>query len=528
MAVGLTPYTDIKDSGVGWLGHVPAHWKVLPNRAIFSEINDRGHAQEQMLAVTISKGVIPQKELLEDSSKKDSSRLDRSGYKLVQPGDIAYNKMRAWQGALGVSDYRGIISPAYIVQRPRTSALARYLHYLFRTPAFAKEAERWSYGITSDMWSLRPEHFKMIYSCVPPVPEQSAIARFLDHSTARIDRCISAKEKLIALLEEQKQIIIHEAVTGQIDVRTGEPYPEYKKSGVEHFGKVPKCWRIVPLKRILAKLVDCVHKTAPKLDASDFFVIRTTAVREGKLIWDGTYCTDKDSFDEWTRRCVPRGGDVIFTREAPAGEACLVPTGRRVCLGQRTVLLRPDHERCDPSFLVHMIYAGPPKFHIELASQGSTVGHFNVDDIGSMPILLPTMDEQKQIVDMLALKSGKIEEAGKRINRELSLLRKFRTRLVADVVTGKLDIREAAIELPDTNVTCWEDGVDTIQTQSKPIRIHTEPNTALQRRRMRDGLDELPSGGTQPPQDQPCVGLRQNEDSAVCAARKPRRRRHDH
>ena len=193
MAVGLTPYAEIKDSGVGWLGHVPAHWKVLPNRTIFSEINDRGHAQEQMLAVTISKGVIPQKELLEDSSKKDSSRLDRSGYKLVQPGDIAYNKMRAWQGALGVSGYRGIISPAYIVQRPRTSALARYLHYLFRTPAFAKEAERWSYGITSDMWSLRSEHFKIIYSCVPPLPEQTAIARFLDHATDRIDRYIRAK-----------------------------------------------------------------------------------------------------------------------------------------------------------------------------------------------------------------------------------------------------------------------------------------------------------------------------------------------
>ena len=250
MAVGLTPYAEIKDSGVGWLGRVPAHWKVLPNRAIFSEINDRGHAQEQMLAVTISKGIIPQKELLEDSSKKDSSRLDRSGYKLVQPGDIAYNKMRAWQGALGVSDYRGIISPAYIVQRPRTSALARYLHYLFRTPAFAKEAERWSYGITSDMWSLRPEHFKMIYSCVPPLPEQSAIVRFLDHATDRIDRCIRAKEKLITLLEEQKQAIIYQAITGQIEVCTDLPYPAYKDSRVDWLGEIPKHWNVLRVKQV--------------------------------------------------------------------------------------------------------------------------------------------------------------------------------------------------------------------------------------------------------------------------------------
>src|SRR5262249_17468630 len=138
---------------------------------------------------------------------------DKSAYKRVRPGDIAYNKMRAWQGALGASDYYGIVSPAYVVQRPREGANSRYLHYLLRTPAFAKEAERWSYGITSDMWSLRPEHFRMIYGCLPSLPEQAAIVRFLDHADRRTQRCIRAKQKLIKLLEEQKQAIIHRAVT---------------------------------------------------------------------------------------------------------------------------------------------------------------------------------------------------------------------------------------------------------------------------------------------------------------------------
>ena len=154
---------------------------------------------------------------LADSSKKDSSRLDKSAYKLVRPGDIAYNKMRAWQGAIGVSDYQGIISPAYVVQRPREDADSRYLHYLLRTPAFATEAERWSYGITSDMWSLRPEHFRMIYGCLPPPEEQAGIVRFLDHADRRIRRYIAAKKKLIALLNEQKQAIIHHAVTRGLD-----------------------------------------------------------------------------------------------------------------------------------------------------------------------------------------------------------------------------------------------------------------------------------------------------------------------
>ena len=159
---------NTRSRGKHWLGRVPQHWSVLPNRALFGEVKDRDHPDEEMLSVTITRGIVRQKALLADSSKKDSSNQDKSKYKLVQPRDIAYNKMRAWQGAIGASDLRGIISPAYVVVRLREERdLPRYFHHLYRTPHFAKEAERWSYGITSDMWSLRPEHFKMIYARSP-------------------------------------------------------------------------------------------------------------------------------------------------------------------------------------------------------------------------------------------------------------------------------------------------------------------------------------------------------------------------
>ena len=292
--------------------------------------------------------------------------------------------------------------------------------------------------------------------------EQRAIARYLDHMDRRIQKYIRAKEKLIALLDEYKQALIHQAVTGQIDVRTDEPYAEYKESGVEWVEMAPKHWSVVPLKRVLTKLVDCEHKTAPRVDTSKCYVIRTTAVRNGSLNWEGAYCTDPNSFEEWTRRCVPRYGDVIFTREAPAGEACIVPRGRQVCLGQRTVLLRPDHGRYAPSFLVHMIYQGPPKVRIELATQGTTVGHFNVDDVGSMPVLLPTIQEQKRIVATLALMTGRIDEASSQTQQELHLLNEFRTRLIADIVTGKLDVREPAAKLPE---------VDTIRNEADLVAL---------------------------------------------------------
>lgn len=240
----LTPYPAMKDSGVPWLGQVPEHWDVVPNRAVFMEVNERGHDDEQMLSVTITQGIIKQRELLDGSSKKDSSRQDKSAYKLVRPGDIAYNKMRAWQGALGSSDFLGIVSPAYVVVRPRAENNSAYFHYLMRTPIFAKEAERWSYGITSDMWSLRPEHFRLIYTVLPPLEEQAAIVRYLDYADRRIRRTIAAKQKLIKLLQEQKQVIIHQAVTRGLD-----PNVKLKPSGVEWLGDVPEGWEVVPLKR---------------------------------------------------------------------------------------------------------------------------------------------------------------------------------------------------------------------------------------------------------------------------------------
>lgn len=241
----LRAYPEYIPTGIDWLGEIPSHWMSFPNRTLFHEIIDRNHPDEQMLSVTIGHGITTQRSLLEDSSKKDSSNLDRSAYKLVQTGDLVYNKMRAWQGAIGISNFEGIVSPAYIVLRPAATQYPDYVHYLFRTPAFAKEAERWSYGITSDQWSLRSEDFKQIYSLLPPLAEQIAIANFLDAMDARITTYIAAKRKMIALLEEQKQAIINQAVTRVLD-----PDVPLKPSGVDWLGDIPAHWEVRRAKQI--------------------------------------------------------------------------------------------------------------------------------------------------------------------------------------------------------------------------------------------------------------------------------------
>ena len=266
----------------------------------------------------------------------------------------------------------------------------------------------------------------------------------MDSANGRLERAIRAKRKVIVLLNEQKQAIIHRAVTRGLD-----PSVPLKPSGIPWLGDIPRHWEVLALKRVLRRLLDCEHKTAPHVEESAFRVVRTTGVRHGALRIRGTYCTSSDAFHAWTRRGLPEPGDVVFTREAPAGEACIVPEDMNVCLGQRTVLMKPNKRRLDPQFLVHMIYAGPPRISITLASQGSTVGHFNMADIGSLTILLPPRQEQDEIVAAVVEQTAGLDIAMSRLEREIELLREYRTRLVADVVTGKLDVREAAAGLPD-------------------------------------------------------------------------------
>jgi type I restriction enzyme S subunit len=269
------------------------------------------------------------------------------------------------------------------------------------------------------------DRFEKICSPFPPANEQTAIARFLAWATNRLDRAIGAKRRIIALLQEQKQAIIHRAVTRGLD-----PAVPLKDSGIPWLGEIPEHWEVLALKRVLSRLVDCEHKTSPFVQNSDYRVIRTSAVRNGVLRWQGTYCTSAKAFNEWTQRAAPEAGDVIFTREAPAGEAFIIPKGAKVCLGQRTVLMKPQKEVYDSQFLVHMIYAGPP------------------------------LSEQIEIVAKVAELTESPSLAIDKIEREITLLRKYRTRLIADVVTGKLDVREVAAQLPDEidSSAAFEDG----------------------------------------------------------------------
>ena len=449
MIADLKPYPEYKESGLPWLGDIPRHWSLLPNRALFAEVKDRDHPDEEMLSVTITRGIVKQKTLLEGSSKKDSSNLDKTAYKLVQPRDIAYNKMRAWQGAIGASALRGIISPAYVVMRLRNDGdLPGYFHHLYRTPQFAKEAERWSYGITSDMWSLRPEHFKMIYTPEPPPAEQAAIARFLDWANGRLERAIRAKRKVIALLNEQKQAIIHRAVTRGLD-----PSVPLKPSGIPWLGDIPAHWKVWRLGHAIRLQTGYPFASTGFVQGeSGTRLLRGVNVTPSEIRWDEVVRWQRqigDGLDGFALQV----GDVVLGMDRPIiGSGVRAATIREddtpSLLLQRVARLRST-DILDAEFLLLLLRGRLFREYMAPIFTGVSVPHLSPQQIRNFRVPLPSIHEQRKIVAQLTVQTSEPDTAISRLEREIDLLREYRTRLVADVVTGKLDVREAAATLPE-------------------------------------------------------------------------------
>ncbi|RMF46519.1 MAG: restriction endonuclease subunit S, partial [Bacteroidetes bacterium] len=210
----LQPYPAYKHSGVEWLGEVPEHWEVRRIKTLFRETDERnGDRRSPLLSLTRERGIVPQAE----ASNRIASVEDLSNYKVCKSGDLIMNRMQAWSGMFAVSGIEGVISPDYSVFQPKGPIDVRYFEALFKTPALVDEFAKRSKGIGSGFNRLYTPDFGAVPIASPPLHEQTAIVRFLDWADRRIRRYIHAKQKLIKLLEEYKQALIHQAVTGKID-----------------------------------------------------------------------------------------------------------------------------------------------------------------------------------------------------------------------------------------------------------------------------------------------------------------------
>ncbi len=216
---GIDPDAPMRDSGVGWLGRVPAHWDVLRIAALFREVSRPADPALPVLSVSIHDGVTDGELADEDRDRKVALSEDRTKYQGVAPGDLVYNMMRAWQGAFGAVMVKGLVSPAYVVAAPVTTFRTKFIEHLLHTKSAAEEIRRFSRGIADFRMRLYWDHFRALKVCLPPLEEQDRILSEIDAETARIDGLISLTERSIDLLREKRAALITAAVTGKIDVR---------------------------------------------------------------------------------------------------------------------------------------------------------------------------------------------------------------------------------------------------------------------------------------------------------------------
>jgi type I restriction enzyme S subunit len=246
MSVTLKPYSEYRDSGVSWLGKIPAHWEVRRIKYLLREVNSRSSTgQERLLSVSQYTGVTPRRSR-EGGDEPDTRAASLIGYKQVAQDDLVVNIMLAWNGSLGVARSSGIVSPAYCVYRFNNHAEPWYYHNLLRLPLYKGRIKVDSTGVVESRLRLYSDDLFRIEALVPHREEQAMIALFVDVFGSRINRLIRAKQRLIELLNEQKQAIIHRAVTRGLD-----PNVPLKPSGIDWLGGVPEHWEVSRLGRFI-------------------------------------------------------------------------------------------------------------------------------------------------------------------------------------------------------------------------------------------------------------------------------------
>jgi type I restriction enzyme S subunit len=284
---------------------------------------------------------------------------------------------------------------------------------------------------------------------VPPPSEQRSIARFLDAKTAQIDALVAKKRQLIAKLKEKRSALITRTVTRGLPPEAAkaaglEPNPEMKYSGVEWIGELPVHWRAMRAKYLCLAVVDCKNRTPEYFDDGDYLVVRTTDVRDGQLTFDRMLRTDAENFLIWTERGAPKRGDVVFTREAPAGEAAIFDGSVAMCLGQRMMYFRADQRKLDPRYLLHWLYGSAAKGYIDSMSGGSTVTHLRVGQVHDFPVATPPIAEQQAIARFIDAKALELDQLVSQAEVAITRLTEYRQALITSAVTGKIDVRELA------------------------------------------------------------------------------------
>lgn len=425
------PYPDYKRTDLKWFEYLPESWGILRAKQMFRLVVEKAPKNNQMelLSVYTHIGVRPRKSLEQRGNKASTT----DGYWVVKEGDMICNKLLAWMGAIGASHYQGVTSPAYDILRPVKPCNTDYYHFLFRTKRYLQQFKIRSRGIMDMRLRLYFDQFGQIPIPVPPRPEQDQIVAYLRVQDAHIARFIKAKRDLIKLLTEQKLRIIDHAVTRGLDASVA-----LKPSGIEWLGEMPEHWKALKLKFATKRIVG---GSTPKSDETSYW--------DGGIVWVTPRDISKtDSLHTSLRTISAAGlqscastlvppGSIVITSRAPVGNVAIARVELCTNQGCKAVVPAPDIAISDFLFLLLLRM----KERLQVLANGTTFAEIGTWVLANEFIPVPPVSEQQAICRWITEEFQPLDDAIARAEEEIKLIREYRDRLIADVVTGQIDVR---------------------------------------------------------------------------------------
>lgn len=431
MIADLKPYAEYKDSGLIWLGQVPRHWNLVPNRGLVRRrkvlVGNR-HVDYRLLSLT-KQGVI----VRDLSTGKGKFSSDMGTSQEVREGDIVFCLFDVPETprTVGLSRHHGMITGAYTVFEFLGSGRCKYFELFYQAMDDHKLLSPLYTGLRN---TIPAERFLGIKTPQPPPDEQAAIVRFLDWANGRLERTIRAKQKVITLLNEQRQVIIHRAITRGLN-----PNVPFKSSGIPWLGDIPAHWEVLRAKYLFRE-VDCRSETGSEAHLA-------MSQKLGLVPSSMVQSTLRSQSYAGAKLCST--GDLVLNRLKAHLGVFAVAKQDGVISPDYTVLRRQKNAHAD--FYALILRSPGCRGELRMRAKGIVEGFWRLytDDFYDIRLPVPPIGEQHQIVDSISLQTQSQDAGISRLEREIELLREYRDRLVADVVTGKLDVRQASSRLSD-------------------------------------------------------------------------------
>jgi len=408
---------------MSWFGELPERWETHKISELFAERNEKV-SDTDFAPLSVSKGgIVPQIATVAKSNAGDNR-------KLVRKGDFAINSRSDRRGSSGVSEYDGSVSLINIVLTPRGETNGKYWHYLLKSHNFIEEYYRNGRGIVADLWTTRFSEMKTIYIPLPPRDEQDQIVRYLDWKVSGINRLINVKRRQIALLQEQRRVIINLGVTKGL-----YPNMQMKESGFAWLGKIPESWYIRQFSKI-AKI--CSNLVQPQ-DFYDLPQISPANIEKntGKLL---PCLTVKEAgIISGNHRFYKE--QIIYSKIRPLLNKVTIAPFDGLCSAD----MYPIETKINKKFLVYFMLSDTFLSQLSMTGNRVKMPKINQEELSTILIFCPSDDEQAHIVAHLDNITSKIDQLIEVVAKEIELTAEYRKRLISDVVTGKVDVRGAVI-----------------------------------------------------------------------------------